>query len=90
MNEGSAVPLVIDSLEVNYKFAGVLFGISDDFCTEQGDDMVRDNFPRFILKVSVVDAEVGIEPVDFIRDEIAWNKPLSGCQCCHHKYLRRY
>ena len=90
MDEGSAVPLVINSLKVNDEFAGILLSISDDFCAEQGDDVVRDNFPRFVLKVSVVDAEVGIEPIDFIRNEIAWNKPLSaGCQCCH-KYLRRY
>ncbi len=77
MNEGSAIPLVINSFEINDEFAGIFFSIRHDFRAKQGDDMVRDDFPRFILKISVVDAEVGIEPIDFIRDEFAWNKPLS-------------
>ena len=38
--------------------------------------MIRYDFPRFILKVGVVDAEVAVEPLHLVGDEFAWDKPL--------------
>ena len=53
-----------------------MFGIGQNFCSKQGYDMIRYDFPRFILEVGVVDAEVGVEPLNLVGDEFAWDKPL--------------
>ena len=39
--------------------------------------MVRYDLSRFILKVGVVDAEVGVEPLDLIGDKFTRNKSLN-------------
>jgi len=38
--------------------------------------MIRNDLSRFILEVSVVDAEVRVEPFDLVADEFAWDKAL--------------
>ena len=38
--------------------------------------MVRDDFARFALEISIVDAEAGVKPFDFVRNELAGNKTL--------------
>jgi hypothetical protein len=53
-----------------------MFSISQNLCSKQGYDMIRYDFPRFILEVGVVDAEVGVEPPHLVGDEFAWDKPL--------------
>ena len=53
-----------------------MFGIGQNFCPKQGYDMIRYDFPRFILEVGVVDAEVGVEPSHLVGDEFAWDKSL--------------
>lgn len=41
--------------------------------------MVRDHLTRFILEIGVVDAEVRIKPIDFVRDELSRDEPLRSC-----------
>ncbi len=45
---------------------------------QESDDMITDDFPRFVVKVGVVDAEVGVEPVDFVGDQLLRNKALES------------
>ena len=45
-----------------------MFGEGEDFGAKEGNDVVRDDGRRFILEIGVVDAEVGVEPVDLVGD----------------------
>jgi hypothetical protein len=74
--ECCAIPVLVNPLKVNNEFAGIVFGVREDFGSEESNDVVRDDFARFVLEISVVDAEVGVEPVDFVGDELSWNKAL--------------
>ena len=76
MDKCSAIPILIDLFQVNDKLRRIMFGISQNFCSKQGYDMVRYDLSRFILEVGVVDAGVGIEPSHFVSDEFAWDKTL--------------
>lgn len=69
-----------------------MFGIGQNFRSKQGYDMIRYDFPRFILEVGVVDAEVGVEPSHFVGDEFAWDKPLelSGSVTVAYLSSKRY
>lgn len=53
-----------------------MLGVRQDLRTEERDDVIRDDTSGFVLEVGVVDAEVGVEPVDLASDELAWNEPL--------------
>lgn len=76
MYECCAIPVLIDSLEVNNEFTGIVFGVREDFGSEESNNVVRNDFAGFVLEISVVDAEMGVEPVDFVGDELSWNKAL--------------
>ena len=76
VDEGRAIPVLVNTFEVNYKLAGVVLGERHNLGTKESDNMVGDDFARFILEVCVVDAEVCVEPVDFVCDKLARDKPL--------------
>jgi hypothetical protein len=38
--------------------------------------MVRYDLSRFVLEVGVVDAQVGVKPLNFVGNEFAWDKTL--------------
>jgi hypothetical protein len=48
-----------------------MLSISEDLSAKEGNDMVRDDLDRLIPKVGVIDAKVGIKPLNFVRDELA-------------------
>lgn len=68
MNESSTGPFVVQTLKVDDKLGGVVFGEGEDLGAKEGDDVIRDDGWRFVLEVGVVDAEVGVEPVDLVSD----------------------
>jgi hypothetical protein len=53
-----------------------VLGICEDFCTKEGDNMIRDDLDGFILEVGIIDAEVSIKPLNFVRDELSGDKTL--------------
>ena len=53
-----------------------MFGIGQNLCSKQGNDMIRYDLPRFILEVGIVDTEVWVEPMHLVGDEFAWDKTL--------------
>ena len=76
MNERRAIALLIDFLQVNNELTRIMLRICQDLGSKQGNDMVRDDLARFILEVGVVNAEIGVKPVDFACDELAGNEAL--------------
>ena len=62
MNERGAIAFLVNLFQVNNEGGRIMFGVGQDFCSEQGYDMVRYDLPRLILEVGVVYAEVGVEP----------------------------
>lgn len=76
MDKGRAVATFIDPLEINDKSGRIMLGVRHYLCAEKGKDMIRDDFMGFILEVCIIDAEVGVEPVDLASDEFARNKAL--------------
>lgn len=77
MDEGCAIPLVINPLKINDEFGRIFPREGHNLSAEQGDNMVRDDLLGLILKISVVDSEIGVEPVNFVFDKVLGNKPLS-------------
>lgn len=76
MNERCAIPLVIDPLEVDHELVRVMLSIRKDFGAKQANNMVRDHCRRFILKIRIIDTKVRVEPVDFVRYELAGHESL--------------
>jgi len=76
MNERRAVALLVELLQVNNELSRIMFRICHNLGSKQGNDMVRDDLARFILEVGVVNAEVGVKPVDFACDKLAGNEAL--------------
>lgn len=68
--------LLVDFLEIDDELAGIMLGVRQDLRTKERDDVIRDDISGLVLKVGVVDAEVGVEPVDLVSYELARNKPL--------------
>lgn len=77
MNERGAVPFVIDALEIDDKLVGIMFSEGEYFGAKEGDDVIRYDRWRFVLEIGVVDAELGVEPVDLVGDELAGDEALS-------------
>lgn len=76
MNEGCAVAVFVDAFKIDYELAGVVLGVGEDLGTKEGDDVLANDFARFLLKVRVVDAEAGVEPVNFIGNELLRDESL--------------
>jgi hypothetical protein len=76
MNKRCAVAFLVEPLQVNNERSGVMLRICHNLGSKQGNDMIRDDLARFILEVGVVNAEVGVKPVDFACDEFARNEAL--------------
>lgn len=78
MDKCRAIPVLINFLEVNDELARIMLGVGEYFRAEEGNDVVRDDLTRFILEVGVVDAQVRVEPVDLVGDQLARDKALSA------------
>ena len=76
VNKRGAISIGVDLFELDDKFGWIMFGIGQHFGAKEGDDMVRDDLDGLILEVGVVDTEVRVEPLDFIRHELVGNETL--------------
>jgi hypothetical protein len=52
--------------------------VCKDLGSKERNNVVRDDFARFALEIGIVDAELGVKPVHFVRNELAGNKSLVG------------
>ena len=53
-----------------------MLGVCENLCAKESDDMIRDYWDGLVAEVSVVDAQLGVKPVDFIRDELSRDETL--------------
>lgn len=74
--EGRAVALLVDLLEVDDELRGVVLRVREDLGAEERDDVVRDDLDGLVAEVGVVDAELRVKPVYFVRDELAGDEAL--------------
>lgn len=74
MNEDGVV--LIDFLQVDDELGRIMLGVGENLCTEESDDMIRDHLGGFIAEVSVVNAQLRVEPVDLVRDEFSRDEAL--------------
>lgn len=74
MDENCTV--LVDLLQVDDELCGIVLGIGENFCTKESDDMIRDHWDRLVAEVSVVNAELGVKPVDFVRDKLSRDETL--------------
>lgn len=93
MNEDGVV--LVDLLQVNDELGRIMLGVCENLCAEESDDMIRDHLGGLVAEVSVVDAQLRVEPVDFVRDEFSrdealqmgfrqdrtWGPSLEGTSC---------
>ena len=76
MDECRAISHLINPFQIDDQLAGIFARVRHDLRAEQGDYMVGDDLLGFILKICVVDSQIGVEPVDFVFDEFLRNEPL--------------
>ena len=91
MDERGTVPALIDLLEVDHQLRRVVFGVCKHLGAEECDNMVGNDLYRLCLKVIVVDAEVGVEPINFVRDQLAGDETLIKKRCvsgCSSEVMR--
>jgi len=74
MDEDSAI--LVDLLQIDDEFCGIVLGVGENLCTKEGDDMIRDYWDGLVAEISVIDAQLGVKPVDFIRDELSGDETL--------------
>jgi len=80
VNEGRAVARIINLLEINDELGRVVFGVGEDLGTEESDDVARDDLNALVAEVCIIDAKVGVEPIDLVCDKFVWDKALSAAQ----------
>lgn len=68
--------ILADLLQVDDELGGIVLGVRENFCAEEGDDMIRNYWNRLIAEISVIDTQLGVKPVDFVWNEFSWNKTL--------------
>lgn len=56
MNECRAIALFIDFLQIDDQGGRVMFRVREDFCAKEGDDVIRYNFTRLVLKICIIDS----------------------------------
>jgi hypothetical protein len=76
VNESRSISFLVNLLKVDDELIEVVLGVGEHLSTEECDNMIRYYRWRFILKVGVIDAEVRVEPVDFVCDKLARNETL--------------
>ena len=68
--------VLVDLLQVDDELGRVMFGVGENLCAKECDDMIRDYLDGLVAEVSVVDTQLGVKPVDFVRDELSWDETL--------------
>ena len=68
--------VLVDLLQVDDELCGIVLRIGKNLCTKKGDDVIRDYWDGLVAEVSVVDTQLRVKPVDFVRDEFSRDKTL--------------
>ena len=68
--------VLADLLQINDKFGRVVLCVGENFCAKEGDDMIRDYWDGLVAEVSIVDAQLGVKPVDFVGNEFSGDETL--------------
>ena len=76
MDKGCAFTIVVDVLEIDYELGGVVLGVCKDLGSVERNDVVGDDLNRLRGEVCIVDAQMGIEPINFICNKLARNETL--------------
>ncbi len=74
MNERRAI--FVNLLQVDDELARVVLRVRKDLGSKQSNDVITDDLTSLILEISIVDAEVGVEPVDFVGNQFRRNEAL--------------
>ena len=53
-----------------------MLGKCEYFGTKEAKDMICDDLNRLVTEVGVIDAEVGVEPLDLMRYKLPRDEPL--------------
>ena len=53
-----------------------MLGICEYLRAKEGNDMIRDDLNGLVTEVCVIDSEVSIEPLDFVRNELPRDESL--------------
>jgi hypothetical protein len=77
MDEDGAV--LVDLLQVDDELGRIMLGVGENLCTEESDDMIRDHWDGLVAEIRIVDAQLGVKPVDLVRDEFSGDEALYGC-----------
>ena len=76
MDEGRALAVLVDVLEIDDELGRVVFRVREDLGAVERDDVVGDDLDVLGREVVVVDAEVGVKPVHLVCDEFAGDEAL--------------
>lgn len=78
VNERSPRALLVNLLEVDDKLVGIVLSIRENFGAEEGDDVLAYDIAGLALEIRVVYAEMSVEPVDLVGDEVGRNESLGA------------
>ena len=70
--------ILVDLLQVDDEFCGVVLGVGENLCTKEGDYMIRDDRDGLVAEISIVDTQLGVKPVNFIWDQLSRYKTLQS------------
>lgn len=76
MDKSRPISFLVDLLKVDDELIEVVLSVGEHLGAKERDDVIRYNRGRFVLKVGVIDAELRVEPVDFVYDQFARNETL--------------
>jgi hypothetical protein len=68
--------ILTDPFEVDHELIDIILGVREDLRSVQRENMIRDRVRGRGRKVGVVDAELGVEPADFLGDQLLWDEAL--------------
>jgi hypothetical protein len=78
VNKSCSISILVDLLEVDDELIEVVLRECNNLGTKERDDVIRYHRGGFILKVGIINAELKVEPVNLVLDQLARNESLSS------------
>jgi hypothetical protein len=76
MDKRCSTTVLVDLLELDNEITWITFCVCNDLGTKQCDNVVGDNLYTFVLKISIIDTKVIVEPSDLASNELARDEAL--------------
>jgi hypothetical protein len=76
MDKRCSTTVLVDLFEIDNEIGWIAFCVCNDLGPKQCDNVVGDNLYSFVLKISIVDTKVIVEPSDLARNELARDEAL--------------